>query len=194
MCIVPPRTSYNISKLDQGVPNSVYQITDTFIPGTPRGKFTLLYALKSYARQHDNRMYTVFFVTHQGIFKDEHIRTEYSEPIDFRNVFARFLFGFSDNSLCVNYPGSRALLFLHNVRWEEVINGKHYPNSYDFNRDPVPTHGIHRIIVWSSDCPPVDIKWNPYVYEALRHNVPYLNLREDNYVPIGNVRFWNPTF
>lgn len=194
LSIVPPSTSYHIAKLDKGVPNSVYQITDTFIPGTPRGKFTVLYALKSFARQHDNRMYTVFFVTKQGVFKDEHIRTEFSEPIDFKTVYARYLFGFNNDDVCINYPGSRALMFLHNVQWSEVVNGVHYPNSYDFRSEPIRTYGHHRIIIWSEDFPPVDIKWNPWVYDALKHGYPYLNLREDNYVPFNQLRFWNPTF
>ena len=198
--MLEPCTWYNISKIPTGV-NPYYHLADTKVPCAPRGSFKLMYALKSYPHNTDNSRYMIFFITTQGLYIDERQHAQYDEPIHMRNINARFLSKFGQGDLCVNMPHKRNLLFIYDVTYDEIIGNKSYPNAFDYfsHKDDKELGNLkHQLVIHGHNIlmKPVDITldWHPDLYRALQHRQMYLHLREDNYINMRNIRFWNPTF
>ena len=191
----PPYTMYLIHKMPKG-DNHYYEISDSWVPGTPRGRFKLLYALRSFPRRHKNDRYTLFLVTSYGIFVEEMTHAIYDEPIDFRTIYARFVHEFYSGDIIINVPGTRQLLPLYNVRYEEMIRDTVLPNSFYYYDHPEMEvkEDQHWLILYSSNHEPVKIPFDGNLYKALRHGASYLHLRADNYIKWHNIKTWHPSF
>lgn len=191
-----PYTMYKLRTIpDDETRAPYYEVSDTFVPGIPKGQFKLLFALKSFPHYHDNRQYVLFFVTNMGLFVEEYVRSYYEEPVDFRNVMARYVHSFNHGDVIINHPGTRVLLPLYNVRFTEVINGKSYPNSFDFYDHPeLAECEEHKLILESNEFPPVEVEFNKDLYLRLRLKLFYLHLRSDNYMKLSQFKFWRPSY
>ena len=189
----PPYTTYrlqNIPEHDCGY----YEVADTFVTGLAKGSFKLYYALKSFPSLTDNRKYVLYFVTSHGLFVEECTHSQWDEPIDFRNITARFVHQFGLGDILINAPDSRALLPLYDVHYDEHIDGVCKPNSFDFNEHPELANLPHTLIIHSSEYDDIELPYDANLYDALRYNHCYLHLRADNYTPLEALRLWTPSY
>ena len=173
-----------------------YEIIDSHVPGTPRGGFKLYYALRSFPRKHTNDRYALFFVTNNGIFVEEVSHSCMDEPINFRSIYAKYYHGFTNGDICINKPGTRLLQFIYDAEFEEIIDGKSYPNSFDFYDHPEYSDcEDHRLILSGENLDEeIEIDFCKELYKAMRIKQIYLHLRSDNYIPWEMIRPWHPGF
>lgn len=194
----PPYTMYLIKKIPDGHQH-YYDIRDTHVPGTPRGSFRLDYVLKSFPHKYKDDRYRLFFVTNYGLFVEEMSHSKFDEPIDFRNIYAKFVHEFSSGDIIINAQnpiGSRQILPLYNVKYEEVINGKVKPNSYYYYNHPKDEvdDKYHDLVLYSDNYQPIKITFDSNLYHAIRSGMCYIHLRADNYVNWHNIKTWHPSF
>lgn len=187
-----PTTKYRLT--DPSV-EPYYDIRGQYVPGEYKGFFKLYYALKSFPKLHDNQKFHVFFISNKGIFVEDQIHSAMDEPIKFANISLSPYHDFNDGDICINLPDTRELLFLFNVRFEEVIDGVVYPNMfYFFNHPEIMSCREHYLVIYSTNFEPVKIDFDKNLYDALHVGRPYLHLRQDNYIEWKNIKTWNPTF
>lgn len=191
-----PMTMFNMRETESdNLPAKYpYQVGDTNIPGTMKGRIELLYVLKSFPKPHDNSRYRVFVLARNGLYVEEITHAQVQEPIDFRSMFLKFVKPVgSTGTLIINKPDSRLILFLKNYTWVEKINGKQYPNSFDSSdMKDIKTHSV---VIKSPDYKdPIETEVTPELLHALRTNRTYLHLRADNYVPFSGIIPYHPRY
>lgn len=161
------------------------------------GSFEIKYALRSFSNDSVNPLsYAAFYITTMGIYVDTTLRNKMLEPIEFRDVVAKFYQHFTNRDLLTLYPGTKKLLLLRNVRYTEIVNGHAYPNTWFFeeHKDLHLTLKSHKLLVESCNYKPIELEWNEKLYKALRFRKPYIWVDKDNYIPLESLRLWNQNF
>ena len=190
-----PYTTYNM--LDKPKDDSRYYIwSDTNIPGVLKGRMELLWLLKSYPKRHDNRYFYLYAVSKQGIFVEENLHAMTDIPVKFHNIYMKFLHDFGHTcDIITNEPDTRQIVFLYNVQYNEIIDGKHMPNSFDFRSHPDLECKTHELSLKGENHDrPLIIPYDKNVYRALKHGGSYIHLRRDNYLPIEDFEPYNAIY
>lgn len=190
-----PETLFNLE-------NKYYEDFDAWnyyrydsMSGQNHGSMILLYALKSYPHPTDNSKYALYFVTTQGIYMCTVLRSNKREPIEFRDITAKFVSTFGMRDVITLHPETRKLLLLTHTRYTEVIDGKAYPNTFDSRHmTSYLLPKSHYIILESDTHPPIKTEFNRDLLDSLRSGKPYIWVRSDNYMALSNLRFWHQNF
>ena len=182
---------------------SYYAYADRHMVGSgdPTGRFDLLYALRSYPKMNDSSKYTLYVLASDGVYVEENgFRAIENEPIKFCNVYLLKLGDFSAmGNLVIDKPGTRALQFIYNYKYQEEINGIIMPNSFDFfyHKDEYPDECVksHNILVTGKDVDePISLEYNKALYKAIKDGRTYLHLRADNYIDFKLLDTYHPSF
>jgi hypothetical protein len=167
--------------------------------GDPTAQLQLLYALRSYPKKNDNSKYTLYVLATDGIYTEEggfHAQT--NEPIRFCNTYLQKLSDFNYmKNLAVNTPGTRMIKFIFNYKYQEKLNGKIMPNSFDFlyHKNEYPDIWEHSLIVIGDDMrEPITIDYDETLYKAIKLGQTYLHLRSDNYIDFSLIDTYHPSF
>lgn len=193
-----PMTMFNMRDIPINKPAGRYQVGDTNIPGTLKGKIELLYVLRSYPKQHDNSKYQLFVIAKSGVFTEEMTHSDRDEPIVFRNIFLRWFKSFSPwGCLVINPPeDSRQILFLSDVKYQEQVNGKFVSNTYDYRvkskKEKITQHMLY--ITANELKAPMPVKYDENLYDAIKNGLSYIHLRNDNYVKWNNIDPYLPRY
>lgn len=170
-----------------------YDRQDSFCTGLLHGQFMLYYALKSFVSNKRDDKFVIYFITDMGLFVKEMFHSNWDFPLDFRNVCAKYVAPIEPGDLVINHPNRRSLMFLHGVRFTELIDGVAQPNSFDSTEIYESLKArTHTLLLESKDHTPVEVPFDIHLYRALRHRKFYIHVRLDNYINYREIRVWNP--
>lgn len=170
-----------------------YDRQDSFYTGLLHGKFKLYYALKSFPSNKIDNKFVIYFITDMGLFVKEMYHSSWDFPLDFRNVCAKYVGPICHGDIVINHPNRRTLMFLHDVRFTEVIDGISQPNSFDSTEIYQNLKAkTHTLVLESKDHPPVEVPFDIHLYRALRCRHFYMHIRLDNYINYREIRLWHP--
>lgn len=195
-----PTTMFNMRDIPANKGMVPVEYGDTNIPGTLKGKLELLYVLKSFPKQHDNSKYQLFVIAKKGIFCEEVTHSERDEPIVFRNIFLRWYKNFGPSGyLVINPPNdSRQIMFLSDVKYEEMVNGKRLSNTYNYltlSEKEKEKINCHFLFIKANELKaPMKVEYDENLYKALKYGCTYIHLRADNYVPWDNIKPYHPRY
>ena len=170
---------------------SWYEYANLIMHSTARGVFQLYYALKSYPRATDDRRFILFFITRHGIFTTTNSVSHMQQPFDFNTLRCKHYCDFGKGNLVTLKPNTREIIVLDKYRYTEMIDGKGYPNTFDWRKHKEMHDKVrkHKLIVESENYHPIELDFDDELYAYLRNNAPYLWLRSDNYVELSNIVF-----
>jgi hypothetical protein len=183
-------TLYNLPELPKKE-SSWFEEANLVLHSTARGIFQLYYAIRSFPKPTDDRIYHVFYITKSGIFYSCNTHSHLNTPIDFTTEVCKYWDDFKFNDMITLKPNTREIVLLKNYRYTELINGNGVPNTFNWYDHPEiwNTTNKHQILVESDTYMALLLDFNKQMYEALRRGHPYMWLRKDNYIPIDEVRF-----
>lgn len=168
-------------------------LSDSYTKGT----FYLYYVIRSFPRPTDSRRYNLLFVTKNGLFTSINSHSMLDEPVDFNNIYCKRLCDFGFKDMLTLKPGTREVIILKHYRFTELLDGKGVPNTWNWKDHKELWNQVrnHEIMVEADNFDePIVCEFRPQMYAALKRGMPYLHLREDNYVPIESVRFMNDLY